>query len=220
MKNKKLFCGLAAVCAVNFVAHLFVYPHLPETIPTHWGYDGQVDGWGPRWMDLMLACLPPLLLLFLYVIPRIDPKAENYEKHRAVWNGCQTGIVLFLAAMSWITELSVFGKMPQKDTLVSGLISSGVGLLLIVMGNYMPRIRQNYTFGCRTPWALADEHNWQRTQRMGGITFIVTGAALLAAGLFIGVLGKAGIMVLMLVPILGVVWIYLYSYLVFRGVLK
>lgn len=220
MKNKKLFWGLAAVCAVNFLAHLFVYPHLPETIPTHWGYNGQVDGWSPRWMDLMLAGLPLLLLAFLYVIPRIDPKAENFEKHRAIWNGCQTGITLFLVAMSWITELSVFGALPQKDSLVSSLICGGVGILLIGVGNYMPRIRQNYTFGCRTPWALADEHNWQRTQRMGGITFIVVGAALLAAGLFTGVLGQFGTIVLMLVPILGVVWIYLYSYLVFRGILK
>lgn len=151
MKNKKLFWGLAAVCAVNFLAHLFVYPHLPETIPTHWGYNGQVDGWSPRWMDLILAGLPLLLLVFLYVIPRIDPKAENFEKHRAIWNGCQTGITLFLVAISWITELSVFGALPQKDSLVSSLICGGVGILLIGVGNYMPRIRQNYTFGCRTP---------------------------------------------------------------------
>lgn len=221
MKNKKLFWGLAAVCAVNFIAHLFVYPRLPETIPIHWGYNGQVDGWGPKWMDLLLAALPPLLLVLMHLIPQTDPKAENYNKHRAIWNGFQIAITLFLLAMSWVTEISVFGTLPQKDNLVTVFVTSCVGLLFIIMGNYMPRIRQNYTLGCRTPWALADEHNWQRTQRMGGITFVVIGAAILAAGLLAGMLGEVGTLVLLLVPIFGgVVWIYLYSYLVFRGIMK
>ena len=70
------------------------------------------------------------------------------------------------------------------------LVSGGIGILFILLGNYMPRIKQNYTFGCRTPWALADEHNWNRTQRMGGITFVVMGVALLFLGLFAKALGE------------------------------
>ena len=69
---------------------------------------------------------------------------------------------------AWLTELAVFGELPHSSNIVSLLVCGGIGLMFIIMGNFMPHIKQNYTFGCRTPWALNDAHNWQRTQRMGG----------------------------------------------------
>ena len=104
---------------------------------------------------------------------------------------------------------------------VGMLVGGGIGILFILLGNYMPRIKQNYTFGCRTPWALADEHNWNRTQRMGGFTFIVIGAATLVAGVFSGLLGPMGsTFVLLGATILGTIWIFAYSFLVFKGLMK
>lgn len=61
--------------------------------------------------------------------------------------------------------------------------------MFIILCNFMPQIKQNYTFGCRTPWALNDEHNWQRTQRMGGYTFVVMGIVLLVLSFLGGLLG-------------------------------
>lgn len=48
MKNKKMFIGLLLLCLVNFAAHLYFYPALPDTVPTHWGFNGQADGWAPN----------------------------------------------------------------------------------------------------------------------------------------------------------------------------
>ena len=85
----------------------------------------------------------------------------------------------------------------------------------------MPRIKQNYTFGCRTPWALNDEHNWERTQRMGGIVFVIMGIALLVAALFSTLLGETLTLILLVGSILGgILWIFVYSYLVYLGKMK
>ena len=120
------------------------------------------------------------------------------------------------AAFSWLSELAVFGKLPDGSNIVSILVCGGIGVLFIIMGNFMPQVKQNYTFGCRTPWALSDEHNWQRTQRMGGITFVVMGIAFLG-----GLLGDIATLVVLLVAVLGgSAWIYLYSYLVYIGKMK
>ena len=73
----------------------------------------------------------------------------------------------------------MFGKLPDNSSLIGILVCGGIGVLFIILGNFMPQIKQNYTFGCRTPWALNDEHNWQRTQRMGGYTFVIMGISLL-----------------------------------------
>lgn len=221
MKNKKLYLCLLVLCLVNFAAHLFFYPSLPETVPIHWGFDGQADGWGPKSTILVLCALPLGILLLLAVVPRIDPRAQNYEKFGKIYRGFVIGITLFLCGMTWLSELTVFQVLPGSNNLVSLLVCGGLGILFIALGNYMPRIRQNYTFGCKTPWALNDEHNWNRTQRMGGIVFIAIGVALLFAMLFAKVLGEAGTMVVLLGSTLGgTAWIYLYSYLVYIGKMK
>lgn len=50
-----------------------------------------------------------------------------------------------------------------------------VGIVLIVVGNYIPKTRQNYTVGIRTPWTLNNEENWNKTHRFGGKILVISG---------------------------------------------
>ena len=221
MKNKKMFLGLLLLCLVNFAAHLFFYPHMPDIVPTHWGFNGQADGWGPKYTILILCALPLIILIMMAVIPKIDPRAQNFEKFGTIYRGFTIGITVFLCAITWLTELTVYNLLPNSGNLVSILVFGGCGVLFILLGNYMPRIKQNYTFGCKTPWALNDEHNWNRTQRMGGIVFVVIGVVFMMAIPFSRVLGETGMLILLLGSSLGgTFWIYLYSYLVYIGKMK
>ncbi len=113
MKRNKLFWGLLIFCAINFAAHLCFYGSLPDVVPTHWGADGQVNGWGPKSTVLIMAALPALMLILMAVLPRIDPKHQNYEKFKGVWNASLTALTIFMSAMSWFSELSVFGLIPE-----------------------------------------------------------------------------------------------------------
>ena len=221
MKKNRLFWVLAVLCAVNFAAHLCVYPALPDIVPTHWGANGQVNGRGPQSTVLILALLPFAMLILFEVIRRIDPKHQNFEKFGKVWNLFVALLTVMTAMLSWLSELAVFGKLPSGSNIVSILVSGGIGVMFIIMGNFMPQVKQNYTFGCRTPWALNDEHNWQRTQRMGGYTFVVMGIALLALAFLGSLLGDIATLVVLLIAVLGgSAWIYLYSYLVYIGKMK
>lgn len=222
MKNKKLLLAMLLLCLANFAGHLYFYPALPDTVPIHWGFDGQADGWGSKTTLLFLGALPLLMLLLFAVLPRLDPKGGNFQRFQPVYRIFLVLLTVFLCAVSWLSELTVYGLLPAGGgSPVTALVSGGLGLIFLVLGNYMPRIKQNYTFGCRTPWALNDEHNWNRTQRMGGIVFIVMGAAMLAAALFAALLGEALTLGLLLAVLLGgCLWIYLYSYLVFLGKMK
>lgn len=220
-QKNKLFWALGVVCLANFLAHLAFYPALPATIPIHWGSDGTVNGWGGKGTDLILAATPALMLLLFRALPLADPKGKNYEKHRAVFHGFCIAMVLFSAAVSWLSILAVYGVLPESGPTTGLLVGGGTGAIFIVMGNYMPRIKQNYTFGWRTPWALADEHNWQRTQRMGGIIFIVMGAVFVVTAVFAGALGGNAVFWVDMAAIIGgLAWGYLYSFLVFKGILR
>ena len=224
MKNNKLgslFWILLVVCILNIVGHLAVYPALPDTVPIHWGASGEVNGWSSKQSNLIFCVLPLAMLVFMEVVRRIDPKHQNFEKFGKVWNLCVVLFTVMMAAFSWLSELAVFGKLPDSSNLVSILVCGGIGVLFIILGNFMPQIKQNYTFGCRTPWALNDEHNWQRTQRMGGYTFVVMGIVLLVLAFLGGLLGDIATLIVLLVAVFGgSAWIYLYSYLVYVGKMK
>ena len=198
MKRNKLFWILTVVCVLNFAAHLYFYPSLPDIVPTHWGASGQVNGWGPKSTVLILAALPFAMLILFEVIRKIDPKHQNFEKFGKVWNLFVVLFTVMMAAFSWLSELAVFGKLPDSSNLVSILVCGGIGVLFIILGNFMPQVKQNYTFGCRTPWALNDEHNWQRTQRMGGYTFVVMGIVLLVLAFLGGLLGDIATLIVLL----------------------
>lgn len=54
-----------------------------------------------------------------------------------------------------------------------------LGLLLIVVGNYLPKNRQNYTIGLKLPWTLDDPDNWNKTHRLAGYLYILAGLVLI-----------------------------------------
>lgn len=65
----RVWVVLMLLCVLNVVAHLAAMPGLPERIPMHWGADGGVNGWGPRWMASVLGALPLTFLALFYVVP-------------------------------------------------------------------------------------------------------------------------------------------------------
>ena len=221
MKNKKLLFLMGLLCLVNLAGHLYFYPSLPDTVPIHWGFDGQPDGWGGKSSILFTASLPFAMLLLFAVLPRMDPKGKNFQRFQPVYRIFLILLTVFMCGVSWLSELTVYNVLPSGGSLVNTLVMGGLGLVFLVLGNYMPRIKQNYTFGCRTPWALNDEHNWNRTQRMGGIVFVVMGAVLLLVSVFATLLGETLTLALLLGALLGgSVWIFVYSYLVFIGKMR
>ena len=83
-------------------------------------------------------------------------------------------------------------KRENQPFEISTLISVGsgaiffllvfVGILLAVIGNYMPKCRLNYTMGIRTPWTLSSEENWNKTHRLGGKIWVAAGILIAASG--------------------------------------
>lgn len=212
----RVWAALIAVCVANVAGHLAVLPSLPAQIPVHWGADGTVNGWGPSWTVAALGFLPLVLLATLWLVPRIDPKGAAYAKSGRFYLGFVIAFTVFMCGMTWLSELTVWGVVPQTGA-VGIIVTTAIGVLFIGMGNYLPRVRQNYTMGVKTPWALADPENWRRTQRFGGKCFVVMGVGFIAFGFTASALpdgvAAAGIAAIALIPMAAM---YLYSYLIWR----
>ncbi len=212
----RVWVALAVLCMVNVAAHLVVMPSLPVQIPMHWGADGSVNGWGPRWMASVLGALPLVFLMLFYVVPRIDPKGEAYRTSGKFYQGFVIAFTLFMCAVSWLCELTVWGIVPARGV-VNVAVSVAAGLLFVGIGNYLPRVKQNYTMGIKTPWALADPDNWRRTQRFGGKCFVVMGIGMVLLGLVAPLFSDSAVVVGIIVLVMGgVAAMYLYSYLLWR----
>lgn len=148
--SRNCLIALAALSGANVIAHLIALPSLPAQIPTHWGASGEVNDWGPSWMAAALGALPLGMLALIYVIPRIDPKGNGYARAGKFYQRFVVGVTLLMIAISWLPELTVWGVIAAKGS-TNVIVSVLIGALLVGIGNYMPRIGQNYTMGVKTP---------------------------------------------------------------------
>ena len=85
-----------------------------------------------------------------------------------------------------------------------------VGIMFVIVGNYLPKCRQSYTMGIKLPWTLNDEGNWNATHRFGGWVWVACGVAMLATA-FLGIFWI--LIGIMLVAVLAPT---IYSYLYYR----
>lgn len=197
------------IALISFIGTVFVYPMLPVTIATHWGINGEVNGTGDRSVQLFMAALPLVMYIFLVLIPRIDPRRENYTLHNKAYTIFEVVLVLFLVGVNWVTIGYNLG-IPLD---IEKWVVIPMGILFMVIGNYMGQIRPNYFFGIRTPWTLADAEVWRKTHRLGGFLFMASGLLILGSA-FLG--GAASYVVTMGSILLTTVTVFVYSYFVFR----
>lgn len=168
------------VIAVAFVASAAVYQDLPARMPTHWNVSGEVDGWSSRpWGAFMIPVVLLVMLAAFHMLPRIDPRSPNYAKFRGTYEIVIVAIMVFMLGVHVVVLANSLGR----DISVDRVMPVGVGILFMVIGNLLPRMRPNWFIGVRTPWTLSSDRVWDRTHRFGGWLFVAAGALILLSGL-------------------------------------
>jgi uncharacterized membrane protein len=170
----------------------------PDRIPVHWNWAGEPDRFGGRFEGLLGLPLAAAgvyaLLLFL---PRLDPRRKNYDAFAGPFAIIRTVVVGLLLGLDAVTLLWIRGERAHLD----GLVAAEVGIALLLLGNYLPKVKSNWFVGVRTPWTLSSEASWRQTHRLagwlftiGGILTVVTALARpdLAQSVMIGTLIAAG----------------------------
>ena len=79
----------------------------------------------------------------------MDPRGRAYERMGSFYTGFVAVFTLFMIGTTWTTELAVFGIMPQDGSPIGIIVGTCLGLGLILLGNYLPKVKPNYTFGCK-----------------------------------------------------------------------
>ena len=204
--NKWKLLISSVVILLPMVAGLVLWNKLPAKVPTHWGFDGTVDGWSSK--AFAVFALPLILLAVHWVcvfVTSLDPKNKGQS-------GKVLGLILWICPMvSLFAGVSVYAAALGVELNVGALAMVAMGLLFVVIGNYLPKCKQNYTIGIKVPWTLDSEENWVATHRFGGRIWVVGGVLIvLCAFLPKAILFPIFLVLLTVMAFLPILYSYLY----------
>jgi uncharacterized membrane protein len=168
------------VAALGAVVSVWAYGRLPETVATHWNLQGTPDGFSSRFWAVVGMPLVTLGLTGVFnVLPKVDPRRENYAKFLDSYWLIANAILVFTGVVHGLILANGLGYTVQVDR----LLPVGVGLLLVFLGNYLTRIEPNWFIGVRTPWTLSSDAVWRKVHRTAGWLFVI-GGLVIAVGAF------------------------------------
>ena len=197
------------ICSIIIILPIFIglilWNQLPEQMPTHWNAAGEVDGWSSKAFAIFGLPLIMLGAQWLCVLGSLaDPKKANHPDkvlHLVFWI-----IPVLSVVLNAVTIAAALGKEVRMEVFMPIL----VGLILTIVGNYMPKCKQNYTIGIKIPWTLNSEENWNRTHRFAGWLWTFSGVGIMATGFF------GGVWIFLPIVFLMVFAPIVYSFLLYR----
>lgn len=204
-KNKGKLILSSLVILLPMVMGLLLWEKLPEQFATHWGFQGQPDGWSGRGFIFAM----PLLLLALQwlgiLITVKDPK--NADQHPKAFNL----VIWIVPALSLMMMGFVYFIALGNAFSTLKLMTVVFGLMFTVLGNYMPKFRRNSTVGIRISWTLESEENWNATHRFGGKVWTACGIAVLL-GIFLPEGWAVPVLLLAILPAAGLPILYSWNF--------
>lgn len=208
MKNSSLTKILFITSVIPLIIVLVALRFLPEKIPAHYDFNMNIDRWGSKYESLLMPAATLLMAAFMYGMSRFSAKQENGESNQKVLLISGSAINLMFTAMTAWSLFSAFKAV--ENSKISGRISVNIifisaGIVMTVIGNFLPKCKLNSVIGIRTKWSMANEDVWFKCQRFGGVMFVICGISmvvisaavesvtlLLAANLFISFVIIAG----------------------------
>lgn len=188
---------------------LLLWDQLPNTMATHWGVNGAVDGVSSKWVGVFVL---PLIMagfnMLCILATGIDPKQA--EKNRKVMQVVFWIMPIVSILSSCAVYMAALGKAFQMVMLIPLLL----GLLFILIGNNLPKATQNRFYGIKLSWTLHNEENWNKTHRLAGKVWVVGGLLFLPTALLPLKWMIAAFFVLFLVMVLVPI---LYSYSIYKA---
>ena len=214
MKNSTKNLGWALLLITAPLAYAaYLYPSLPDTIPTHFNISGEADAYGGKDSIFLGPGIMAVVGIFVFIllsnIKSFDPK-----RYKADDDGLYKKFALFTVAfLSMISFIIVFSASNHSIT-IGKLLLPALGIAFAGFGWYMPKIHQNYFAGFKLPWTLENEDNWNETHKLAGKIWIYGGVAQAIAAILLP--NVAGFIVFFSITFIMVIIPTVFSYRMFK----
>ena len=204
--NKKTLIITSIVTILPVLIGIICWNRLPEVMATHFGFNNEANGFSSK--AFAVFGLPMVLLAVLWVgafVTANDPKRQNISPK-------MFSLMLWIApVISLVAATTIYPVNLGYELDIAFFSELLVGLMFIIIGNYLPKARQNYTIGIKIPWTLANEENWNRTHRLAGYLWMICGILMILISLtrFVPAEWLVGIFLIMvLVPCIYSFWLH------------
>ncbi len=204
-KNLPKLIITSLVTLIPIVIGLILWDKLPDQVPVHWDINGAVDGYATKTQAIFL--MPLVLVAFHWICvvgTSLDPKKQNINDKML------TLVLWIIPVISLLINSMVYATALGHKISVEVIMPLFIGVLFIIIGNYMPKCKQSYTMGIKLPWTLNDEENWNKTHRMAGFLWVIGGVVIMATAF----LGAFWLFFVVLIPMVFVPTVY--SYLLYK----
>ncbi|MBQ7296147.1 MAG: SdpI family protein [Clostridia bacterium] len=193
------------ITLIPILVGLILWNQLPDSMVTHWGVGNVPNGWSSKAMAVF--GLPGFLFIIHWVCllaTKADPKSKDINKK-------------LIDLVLWICPLLsvLLGGVSYSYSLgykvnVQAVVMIFLGVLFVIIGNYLPKCKQSYTMGIKLPWTLNDEENWNKTHRLAGKLWVAGGLIMIATAFVAGAFVSVAVIALMvIIPTV-------YSYILYR----
>ena len=204
-KNWKVLIITSIVILLPMLAGILLWNQLPDKIPSHWNAAGEIDGWSSKpfsvfGFPLILTALQWLCAL----VTGADPKKANHPEkilHLVLW---------IIPVLSLVLHAIIYAAALGRAVPIEVIMPVLFGLLFTIIGNYLPKCKQNYTIGIKIAWTLNSEENWHRTHRFSGWLWTFCGLVIILTGFF------GSFWIFLTIVLLMAIAPFIYSYILHR----
>jgi uncharacterized membrane protein len=162
--------------AISAGAASWLFPTLPDQIPTHWNIRGEVDGYGGKWTLFIFPVMMAGMLVLFYFLPALSPKHFEVDTSRSTYLYIMvlvTGLFCYMQGVMLYVIHQTAAKQPAFD--LGRAFIGGMFLFFGLLGNVLGKVRKNFYIGVRVPWTLASDRVWNDTHRLAAWVFVAAG---------------------------------------------
>lgn len=213
IKNNKIKAVLSSfLTLLPALFGIILWDKLPDTMFIHWGMDGNADGTSNKAFCVFGL---PIIILILHWVCLI---ATSFDKNQKNQNKKALGMIFWIVPfISLFVNTFMYSVAFGKEFNPLFLMPLMLGVMFTIMGNYLPKVKQNSTLGVKVYWTLNNEENWDKTHRFTGKVWFFGGLILIVSVFlpdkFIIPIASVIITTLIIAPII-------YSYTIYKKHIK
>lgn len=168
------------IIGIAIITWLIALPFLPNTVPMQYDSNGDINWSANKFIAFIISIA---IMLFCYIVTNIkiyrDKDQNRFSNMQALNNIINPLVQTFLYFIFLIIILNALGV----NISVNFLLPILVGLLLIIIGNYLPKVPKNNSLGIKNKWTKSNEFIWKKTHRFTALVYILVGLMFVILGL-------------------------------------
>ncbi|MBR4038756.1 MAG: SdpI family protein [Clostridia bacterium] len=178
-EHKMLLVITSCIILLQTLVGMVLWNRLPDQIATHFDFHNQPDGWTSKAFTVFGM---PLVLLALHWIT-LMVSSTKYAQIKNLHSKVKFLFWWIIPSVSLLVMVLCYGYALGAQLDIGRIVIVFLGLVFAVTGNYIPKVRRNYSVGIKLPWTMTDDENWHKTHRMAAPIWVVCGLLLIVLGL-------------------------------------